>query len=83
MVSAQPGWQKFIMPSDTTSELSPLIGSWRLLSAIQTFTDTKTKEQAEPWGPNPDGRMIFDPGGQSMSCSRGAVAFLQTPTLSG
>ncbi len=44
------------------SELAQLVGSWRLLSAVSTFVDTG--ETSEPWGPEPEGRMILEPGGR-------------------
>ena len=44
------------------AELAQLVGSWRLLSAVSTFVDTG--ETSEPWGPEPDGRMVFEPGGR-------------------
>jgi hypothetical protein len=50
------------MPAIPRPDLSPLVGSWLALSFAMTFTDTK--ERVEPFGPNPDGRMMFDPGGR-------------------
>jgi hypothetical protein len=45
-------------------DLSPLIGSWRLLSVVWTFSDTK--ESFEPLGSQPDGRMVLTSGGRIM-----------------
>lgn len=45
-------------------DLSPLVGSWRLLSHGWTFCDTG--ERFEPFGPNPDGRMVLEPEGRIM-----------------
>jgi len=50
------------MPNSAHPELSPLVGSWRLLSVVSTFTDTK--ECAEPYGPKPEGWMTLEPGGR-------------------
>jgi hypothetical protein len=52
------------MPAIPYPDLSPLVGSWRVLSFAMTFTDTT--ERVEPYGPNPDGRMMLDPGGRIM-----------------
>ena len=45
-------------------DLTALVGAWRLLSASATMCDTK--ERREPWGPNPDGHMVLEPGGRIM-----------------
>ena len=45
-------------------DLRPLVGSWRLLSLGWTFADTG--ERSEPFGPNPHGRMVLEPGGRIM-----------------
>jgi hypothetical protein len=50
------------MPSIPNPGIAPLIGSWRLESVENTFSDTK--ERIEPFGPNPDGRMVLEPGGR-------------------
>jgi len=42
----------------------PLVGSWRLLSWANRFLDTG--ERVESFGPNPDGRMVLEPGGRIM-----------------
>ena len=42
--------------------LAPLVGSWRLLSARATFSDTG--ECVEPFGPQPNGHMVLSPGGR-------------------
>lgn len=42
--------------------LSPLVGSWSLVSLTATFTDNG--EQVETFGPNPSGRMVLTPGGR-------------------
>jgi hypothetical protein len=47
-----------------TPELESLAGSWRLLSAGVTMSDSK--ERIEPYGPNPDGYMILSAGGRIM-----------------
>ena len=52
------------MPAIPRPDLSPLVGSWHALSFAMTFIDTK--DRVEPYGPNPDGRMMFDPGGRIM-----------------
>ncbi len=50
----------------TSSEpsLGSLVGSWHLLSHGWTFSDSK--ERFEPFGANPDGRMVLEPGGRIM-----------------
>lgn len=50
------------MPSIPNYGIAPLIGSWRLVSVVNTFSDTK--ERIEPLGANPDGRMVLEPGGR-------------------
>ena len=45
-------------------ELAPLVGSWRLLAWANRFSDTGERE--ETFGPNPEGRMVFEPGGRIM-----------------
>jgi hypothetical protein len=47
-----------------TSGLGSLVGSWRLLSAGVTMSDSK--ERIEPYGPNPDGYMILSASGRVM-----------------
>ncbi len=46
------------------SELGPLIGAWRLVSFGITMVDTG--ERTEPFGPQPHGRMVLEPGGHIM-----------------
>jgi hypothetical protein len=53
-----------VMPAIPYPDLDPLVGSWLALSFALTFTDTK--ERVEPFGPDPDGRMMYDPGGRIM-----------------
>jgi Lipocalin-like domain len=50
------------MPAILNPDLGPLVGSWRLLSTVATFTDTG--ERVETFGPNPSGRMVFTSGGR-------------------
>ena len=50
------------MPAIPDPALTPLVGSWRLLSTTATFTDTG--EQVQTFGPNPSGRMVLTPGGR-------------------
>ena len=45
-------------------DLRALVGAWRLLSAGVTMCDTK--ERWEPYGSNPDGHMVLEPGGRIM-----------------
>ena len=45
-------------------DLMALVGAWRLLSVRVTMCDTK--ERWEPFGPNPDGHMVLEPGGRIM-----------------
>jgi len=45
-------------------ELVPLLGCWRIGSAIAEFSGTG--ERGEHFGPDPEGRMIFEPGGRIM-----------------
>jgi Lipocalin-like domain len=52
------------MSASLHPDLSRLAGSWRLVSVSTIFSDTK--ERAEPFGPNPDGRMVLEPGGRIM-----------------
>jgi hypothetical protein len=54
---------KFIMPTPD-QDIAPLVGSWRLLSHVTTFTDTK--ERLEIFGQKPDGRMVLTTGGRIM-----------------
>ena len=42
--------------------LAPLVGSWRLLTATATFSDTG--ETVETFGPHPTGRVVLTPGGR-------------------
>lgn len=44
------------------TELARLVGSWRLVSAVSTFVDNG--ETSEPWSPEPEGRMVLEPGGR-------------------
>ena len=50
------------MPAEPRPELAALVGSWRLLSAVSTFTDSG--ETSEPWGAEPEGRMVLEPAGR-------------------
>jgi len=50
------------MPPRQSADLTPLVGSWRLVSMKATFTDTQ--EHYEPFGSAPDGRMVLEPGGR-------------------
>lgn len=50
------------MPAILDPTLAPLVGSWRLLSATATFSDTG--ECVETFGPKPNGHMVFSPGGR-------------------
>ena len=52
------------MPGVPHPGLGPLAGSWRLLSLVVTYSDTR--ERVEPDGPHPEGRMVLDPGGRVM-----------------
>jgi hypothetical protein len=52
------------MPATIYGDLSPLVGSWRLVSISNTFSDNN--ERIEPLGPKPDGRMVLDAGGRIM-----------------
>jgi hypothetical protein len=52
------------MPATPDPALAPLVGSWRLLSASATFTDTG--ERIETFGPNPSGRVVITPHGRIM-----------------
>jgi len=45
-------------------DLSPLVGSWRIVSATVTWSDTR--ESFEPYGPSPVGYMILDRAGRVM-----------------
>lgn len=47
-----------------SSDLGPLVGSWRLVSVEATFTDTG--ERAATFGPQPNGRMVLTPAGRIM-----------------
>ncbi|MBV8913410.1 MAG: lipocalin-like domain-containing protein [Acetobacteraceae bacterium] len=62
------------MEDNPRSDLNLLIGSWRLISAVSTFTDGSG--HVEPWGPGPEGRMVLEPGGRIMFlfAPRGRVA---------
>ena len=44
--------------------LDLLVGSWRVVSIKYLFSDTG--ESVEPFGPNPEGRMVLAPGGRIM-----------------
>lgn len=44
--------------------LAPLVGSWRLLSASATFTDTG--ERVDTFGAEPSGRVVITAGGRIM-----------------
>lgn len=50
------------MPSLLSSDLTPLVGSWRLLSVEATFTDTG--ERIATFGPAPSGRMVLTQAGR-------------------
>jgi Lipocalin-like domain len=52
------------MPNIPNPDIGPMMGSWRLLSTVATFTDTG--ERVETFGPNPSGRMAFTSGGRIM-----------------
>ena len=52
------------MPATLNPDLAPLVGSWRVVSCAFTFTDTG--ERFEPYGPNPSGRLVLEPGGRLM-----------------
>jgi len=52
------------MTSSLHPDLAALIGSWRLVSWVNTFTDTGETKAA--FGDHPDGRMVFEPGGRIM-----------------
>ena len=49
---------------DPDPALAPLVGSWRLMSVEAVFADNG--ERMEPWGRDPDGRMVLTPGGRIM-----------------
>src|SRR5262245_16135321 len=49
---------------EATSELDQPVGAWRLQSVHNTFSDTG--ERIAPYGENPVGRMVFEPGGRIM-----------------
>jgi hypothetical protein len=51
-------------PAIPSPDFSALLGGWRLLSSGLTLTDTK--ERIEPWGPNPERRMVLDQSGRIM-----------------
>jgi hypothetical protein len=55
--------RKSIMPTPNL-DIAQLAGSWRLLSHVTTFTDTK--ECLEIFGQKPDGRMVLTPAGRIM-----------------
>ena len=42
--------------------LTQLVGSWRLVSLVATYTDTK--ERIELYGPHPTGYMVLSPNGR-------------------
>jgi hypothetical protein len=48
----------------TTTDLGPLVGSWRLLSVEATFTDTG--ECVATFGAAPNGRVVITSGGRIM-----------------
>jgi Lipocalin-like domain len=52
------------MATTSRLDLGPLVGSWRLLSWVNTFVDTQ--ETKEAFGSNPEGRMLLDHGGRIM-----------------
>ncbi len=52
------------MPKAPDPAPAQLVGSWRLLSVRSVFSDTK--EHIEPYGPNPAGWMVLEPGGRIM-----------------
>jgi hypothetical protein len=47
-----------------SSDLGPLVGSWRLVSVEATFTDTG--ERAATFGQEPNGRMVLTQAGRIM-----------------
>src|SRR5271156_4049549 len=50
------------MTQSEESDLSPLVGSWRLKSCKSTFSDTG--ERTEPYGANPVGSMVLAASGR-------------------
>ena len=52
------------MPRSPVLGLSPLVGSWRLVSLGLTFSDTG--ERVEPYGLHPDGYMVLEASGRIM-----------------
>ncbi len=52
------------MPAVINPDLAPLVGSWRLVSNALTFSDNG--ERLEPYGPDPTGRLLIEPGGRMM-----------------
>ena len=52
------------MPTPNDSDLSALVGAWRLLSVGITFSDSG--ERIEPFGTNPDGHMVLSESGRIM-----------------
>jgi hypothetical protein len=49
---------------EMTTGLDLLVGSWRVQSIRYVFSDTG--ETVEPFGPDPEGRMVLEPGGRIM-----------------
>jgi len=52
------------MSATSNPDLTPLVGSWRLLSHVTTCSDTR--ERFEIFGQNPDGRMVLTAGNRIM-----------------
>jgi hypothetical protein len=50
------------MPRALDPDIAPLVGSWRLQSF--RFIVSDTNEYVEPYGPNPNGRMVLTPAGR-------------------
>jgi Lipocalin-like domain len=52
------------MAHSESFDLTPLVGSWRMVSNRVTFSDTG--ETIDQFGPDPPGWMVFEPGGRVM-----------------
>jgi hypothetical protein len=52
------------MPGVLDPDITPLVGGWRLQSF--RFIVSDTNEYVEPYGPNPNGRMVLTPAGRIM-----------------
>ena len=50
------------MPRALDPDIAPLVGSWRLQSF--RFIVSDANEYVEPYGPNPNGRMVLIPAGR-------------------